>query len=140
MLSWNIRWCNSRYCGTVFCLQSVENSMGPWIFPQGRSIYSSMVIPWGVENAMGLWRIPWDRLISAQTCGEEKTLSYELSPHILQILLADPGEARGCSTNSLVINNLLIHSVSLFLPQRYGAATRKRLEIGLPVIKQTLSQ
>ena len=30
-------------------------------------------------------------------------------------LLADPGEARGCSTNTFVIHSL-IKSVSLFLP------------------------
>ena len=46
------------------------------------------------------------------------------------IFLADPGETRGCSTNSLVI-----HSVSLFLPQFYSAATPKQLEMALPVIK-----
>ena len=48
--------------------------------------------------------------------------------------VADPGEARGCSTNSLVIHSFS-HSVSLFLPQLYGAATPKQLEIALPVIK-----
>ena len=48
--------------------------------------------------------------------------------------LADPGKARGCSINSLVINSL-IQSVSLFLPQLYGGASPKRLEIGVPVIK-----
>ena len=40
--------------------------------------------------------------------------------------LSDPGEARGCSTNSLMINSFihsLIQWVSLFLPQLYGAAT-----------------
>jgi hypothetical protein len=49
--------------------------------------------------------------------------------------LADPGKARGCSTNSFEIDSL-IDSVILFLPQLYGAATRKRLEIALPVIKK----
>ena len=54
-------------------------------------------------------------------------------------LLADPGEARGSSTNGLVINSL-IQSVSLFLPQIYGAAMPKRLEIGLPVINKPAAQ
>jgi hypothetical protein len=48
--------------------------------------------------------------------------------------LADPGEARGCSTNTFVINELS-QSVSLFLPQLYGANIPKRLEINLSVIK-----
>ena len=60
--------------------------------------------------------------------------------HVLNfnIYLADPGKARGCSMNSLVINSFihsLIKSFILFLPQLYGAATPKRLEIELPVIK-----
>ena len=63
---------------------------------------------------------------------------HHLELHIWKIffagLLADPGEARGCSTNSLVINSL-IQSVITFLPQLYGAATPKRLEIAPPVIK-----
>ena len=42
--------------------------------------------------------------------------------------LEDPGEARGCSTNSLMIK-----SVILFLLQLYGAAMPKRLEIALQV-------
>ena len=46
--------------------------------------------------------------------------------------LSDPGKARGFSTNSLVIK-----SVSLFLPQLYGAATPKLFEIALSVIKET---
>ena len=50
------------------------------------------------------------------------------------LFLADPGEARGSSTNSLVIH-LYIQSVSLFLPQLYGAATPERFEIALPVKK-----
>ena len=37
--------------------------------------------------------------------------------------LADPGKARGYSINSLVINSLT-DSVTLFLKQLYGAATR----------------
>ena len=53
---------------------------------------------------------------------------------VSSVFLADPGEARGCSTNSLVINSL-IKSVILFLPQLYGAATPKLLEIALSVIK-----
>ena len=51
------------------------------------------------------------------------------------LLLADPGKARGCFINSLVINWLITYSVSLFLPHLYGAATPKQLEIALPVIK-----
>ena len=51
-----------------------------------------------------------------------------------QIFLADPGEARGCSTNSFVIHSF-IDSVILFLPQLYSAVTPKQLEIALPVIK-----
>ena len=48
--------------------------------------------------------------------------------------LGDPVEAKGCSTNSLVIDSVN-QSVILFLPQIYGAAMPKRLEIALPVIK-----
>ena len=59
-------------------------------------------------------------------------------PSTLTSYLADPGKARGCSTNSLMIHKL-IKSVTLFLPQLYGAATPKRLEIELPVIKLTMS-
>ena len=53
------------------------------------------------------------------------------------VYLADPGEARSCSTNSLVINSLIKSAFSSqsFLPQLYGAATPKRLEIALQVIK-----
>ena len=47
----------------------------------------------------------------------------------LYIYLADLGEARGCSTNSLVINSVS-ESVSLFLSQLYAAATPKCLDIG----------
>ena len=43
-------------------------------------------------------------------------------------LLADPGKSRGCSTNGFV-THWLIHSVTLFLPQLYAAATPKRLQI-----------
>ena len=56
-------------------------------------------------------------------------------------LLADPGEARGCSTNTLVIDSF-INSVSksAFSSHNfYCAATPKRLEIALPVIKETMS-
>ena len=50
------------------------------------------------------------------------------------ISLADLGEARGSSTNTFVID-LVSQSVSLFLPQLYGAPTPKRLEIALSVLK-----
>ena len=50
------------------------------------------------------------------------------------LVLADPGEARGCSSNSFVIDSFIQLPI-LFLPQLYGAATPKGLEIGLPVIK-----
>ena len=50
------------------------------------------------------------------------------------ILLADPGKARGSSTNTFVINSLT-DSVSLFLPELYGAAAPNQLEIAFPVIK-----
>ena len=52
-------------------------------------------------------------------------------------LLADPGEGKGCSINSLVINSLT-DSVSLFFPQLYGAAAPKRFKIALQVIKYTM--
>ena len=61
-----------------------------------------------------------------------------ISPFLTLPLLADPGEARGCSINSHVIN-WLNDSVSLFLPQLYGPATPKRLEITLPVINYFLN-
>ena len=50
-------------------------------------------------------------------------------------LAGPPGKARGFSSNTSVTHSL-IHSLShLFLPQLYGAATPKQLEIGLPVTK-----
>ena len=42
------------------------------------------------------------------------------------MFLADPGEAKGCSTNSLVIHKLI--QSAFFFPQVYGAAKPKRLE------------
>ena len=61
-------------------------------------------------------------------------ISYKGILVLIVFFLADPGKARGCSINSLVINSLS-HSVSLFLQQLYGAATPNRLEIALPVMK-----
>ena len=58
----------------------------------------------------------------------------KLGPDSVKKYLADPGEARGCSINSLVIHSF-IKSVILFLPELYGAARPKRLEIELPVTK-----
>ena len=54
--------------------------------------------------------------------------------HVKTFFLADPGKAGGCSINSLVINSVT-DSVTLFLPQLYGTATPKLLEITLKVIK-----
>ena len=56
--------------------------------------------------------------------------------NIAGILLADLGEARGCSTNTFIINSVS-QSVILFLSQLYGAAMPKRFELALPVIKQS---
>ena len=77
------------------------------------------------------------RTSQQQFCTYAQVSSMKTSSHLY--LLADPGEARGSSTNGLVINSL-IQSVSLFLPQIYGAAMPKRLEIGLPVINMPAAQ
>ena len=64
----------------------------------------------------------------------EDPRTHVLHSFALYNFLADPGEARGGSINSLVINSL-IKSVILFLPQLYSAVTPKMLELSLPVIK-----
>ena len=48
--------------------------------------------------------------------------------------LADPGKAKGCSTNTVVIN-LISKEVTLFFPGINSATLPKQLKMGLPVIK-----
>ena len=74
-------------------------------------IYKYYYVLWSVKNA------------KKQT---KKTLS-----------LSDPGEDRGCSTNTPVTHSFIhsLNNLSLSLPQLYGAATPTWLEIGLRVIK-----
>ena len=85
-----------------------------------------------------------DRRESGREFGSDsqtKPLPYSMSQYVamkalhftlsIMIFLADPGEARGCSTNSSVT-----HSVSNpFPPTALRRRHAKRLEIALPVIK-----
>ena len=62
-------------------------------------------------------------------------LRYIYFINIHKYLLADPGEARGCSTNSFVIN-WLIHSLSdPLVPTALQRCHAQTVEIDLPVIK-----
>ena len=46
----------------------------------------------------------------------------------------DPGEPSGCSTNTIVIDQLISSSLIHFLPRLYSAATPKRWEIPLGLL------
>ena len=56
---------------------------------------------------------------------------------LLSLFLSDPGKARGCSTNTFVIDWLIDWFV-LKLKYLYGAVTPKQFKMVLPVIKQTI--
>ena len=55
---------------------------------------------------------------------------------LMNLNLADPGKARGYSTNTFVIHSVSL-SVSLSLPQFYGADTPKRLVIDYVIVIKT---
>ena len=54
------------------------------------------------------------------------------------LYLADLGEARGCTTNTFVIHELINSFIHPLVNYLYGGVMHKWLKMVLPVIKQTI--